>query len=386
MFVIKTAVAGLGMLDADPRMAELFGAVFGAPPAAVERAPARINLLGEHTDYNDGFVLPAPLPYFTTVSIGPGLEPGMLDGHSSRFGGARRPLKRLPQGDWLDYVAGCAAVLRQRRTRIESVRVTIESDIPIGAGISSSAALQVANLRALDRWLGLHLEDEEIARLAHRAEAEYVGAPCRIMDQLASALGRPGQAMFLDLRDLSRELLPLPSGCAIAVVHSGVSPELGASGYDERRADCRAAAEALGVSKLRDIGIADLRSVEALPDPLGRRARHIVTENNRVLEAATALRHGDLTAVGTLMVESHCSQRDDYDVSVPAVDALVEAALRHGAVGARLTGDGFGGPVVALLNGHPIWDWWPRVARDCPDAWLVYPSLAGAGSGRRRAG
>jgi galactokinase len=139
----------------------------------------------------------------------------------------------------------------------------------------------------------------------------------------------------------------------------------------------------LGVTRLRHVGIGDLRSVEALPDPLGRRARHVVTENNRVLEAAAALRHGDLTAAGTLMVESYCSQRDDYEVSVPAVDALVEAALRHGAVGARLTGDGFGGPVVALLNRHPIWDWWPRVARDCPNSWLVYPSLAGAGLGRR---
>ena len=169
------------------------------------------------------------------------------------------------------------------------MRVTVESDVPIGAGISSSAALQVAVLRALDRWLDLHLEDEEIARLAHRAEAEYVGAPCRMMDQLASALGKPGQAMVLDSRDLSRELLPLPSGCAIAVVHSGVDPQLSASGYGERRADCRAAASALGVTRLRDVGIGDLRSVEALPDPLGRRARHVVTENNRVLEAAAAL-------------------------------------------------------------------------------------------------
>jgi galactokinase len=371
------------MLNADPHMTELFGAVFGARPAAIERAPARINLLGEHTDYNDGFVLPAPLPYFTRVSIGPGVEPGILEGHSSRFGAAVRRLRVPAQGDWLDYVAGCVEVLQQRGARIESVRVAVESDVPIGAGISSSAALQVATLRALDRWLGLHLAEEEIAFLAHRAEAEYVGAPCRIMDQMASALGKPGQAMLLDAHDPSRELLPLPSGCAIAVVHSGVSPELAGSGNGERRADCRAAASALGVTRLRHVGIGDLRSVEALPDPLGRRARHVVTENNRVLEAAAALRHGDLTAVGTLMVESYCSQRDDYEVSVPAVDALVEAALRHGAVGARLTGDGFGGPVVALLNRHPIWDWWPRVARDCPNSWLVYPSLAGAGLGRR---
>src|SRR5512134_613869 len=375
MFAMKPALASLRTLHADPQMAELYGAVFGAPPAAVERAPARIDLLGGHTDYNDGFILPAPLPCFTRTSIGPGTEPGMLEGHSSRLGAGVRPLRGPAEGDWLDYVAGCVQVLQRRGAHIESLRITVESDVPIRAGISSSAALQVAVVRALDRWLDLGLKDEEIARLAHRAAAEYLGAPCRIMDRLASALGKPGQAMLLDARDLSCELLPLPSGCAIAVVHSGVSPELGARGYGERRADCAAAASALGVKRLRDVGIGDLRSVEGLPDPLGRRARHVVTENNRVLEAAAALRHGDLTAVGTLMVESHCSQRDDSEVSAPEVDALVEAALRHGAIGARLTGDGFGGPVVALLNRHPIWDWWPRVARDCPDAWLVYPSL-----------
>ena len=160
------------------------------------------------------------------------------------------------------------------------MRVTVESDVPIGAGISSSAALQVAVLRALDRWLDLHLEDEEIARLAHRAEAEYVGAPCR---NDGSAGERAGQAgpMVLDLRDLSRELLPLPSGCAIAVVHSGVDPQLSASGYGERRADCRAAASALGVTRLRDVGIGDLRSVEALPDPLAPRPTRRHREQSR---------------------------------------------------------------------------------------------------------
>ena len=370
-------------MKADPRITDLFTAVFGEPASATERAPARVNLLGEYTGCEGGLVLPTPLPYFATVSVGPGVEPGVLEGHSSRFGPALRPLAAAARGDWLDHVAGCVEVLKQRGARIESLRVSVESDVPIGAGISSSAALQVATLRALERWLRLDLGDEEIARLARRAEAEYVGVPSAIMDHVMSALGKPGQAMFLDTRDLSRELLPLPSGCAIAVAHSGFSPESSEGGYLARQAEVRAAAAALGVVSLRDVGISDLGSIDALPHPLNSRARHIVTENSRVLEGVAALRSADLPAFGTLMVDSYCSQRDDYDISMPAGDALVEAALRHGALGARLTGDGFGGSVVALLNRHVIWDWWPLVAADCPDAWLIYPSPAGAGSGRR---
>jgi galactokinase len=278
------------------------------------------------------------------------------------------------RGDWLDHVAGCVEVLKQRGARIKSLRVSVESDVPIGAGISSSAALQVTTLRALGHWLRLDVGEEEIARLARRAEAEYVGVPSAIMDHMMSALGKPGQAMFLDTRDLSRELLPLPSGCAIAVAHSGFYPE-----SNERHA----AAAGLGLTSLRDINISDHGSVEALTDPLNSRARHIVTENGRVIDGVEALRSADLPAFGSLMVDSYCSQRDDYQLSVPAVDALVEAALRHGALGARLTGDSFGGSVVALLNRHMIWDWWPRVAADCPDAWLIYPSPGGAGSGHR---
>jgi galactokinase len=370
-------------MKADLSTTDLFTAVFGTPPAASERAPARVNLLGEHAGCNDGLVLTAPLPYFTKVSVAHGVQPGMLDGHSSRFGPALRPLGTAAQGDWLDYVAGCIEVLKQRGTGIESLRVTVDSDVPIGVGISSSAALQVATLRALARWLRLDLAEPEIARLSHRAEAEYVGVFGTAMDHMGSALGKPGQAMFLDTRDLSHESLPLPSGCAMAVAHAGIPRRSSEVEYGKRQAEVRAAVAALGVTSLRDVDITDLRSAEAMPDPLQRRARHILTENSRVLDGVAALSSGDLPALGTLMVESYCSQRDDYEASGPATDALVEAALRHGALGARLTGDGLGESVVALLNRHVIWDWWPLVARDCPDAWLVYPSPAGAGPGRR---
>ena len=248
------------MIEADLRVTELFTAMFGHPPAATERAPARVNLLGEHSDHNDGLVLSLPLPYFTTVSVGCGVEPGVLEGHSSRFGGALRRLGTTAQGDWLDHVAGCIEVLKERGVRIWSVRVSVESDVPIGAGIASSAALQVATLRALRSWLGLDLDEEAIARLARRAEAEYVGAACGTVDQMASALGQPGQAMLLDARDLSRELLPLPSGCAIAVAHSGIFNGLSGRGYGERQSECRAAMAALGVRSLRDVGLDNLRS------------------------------------------------------------------------------------------------------------------------------
>lgn len=370
-------------MKADLRVTDLFKAVFGAPPAAVGRAPASVTLLGDLCDHHEGYVLTTPLPYFATVSVGPGARPGMLEGHSSRFGAALCPISARDEGGWLDSVAGCVAVLRQRGARLESLRVSVDSDLPVGAGLASSAALRVALLRALDQWLGLDLKDEDIARLARRAEASSVAWRRDTLDPVASALGKPGQAILLDARDLTGVLVPLPSGCAIAVTHSGVHAVRSDRGYAARRAECLAAAAALGVPSLGDVGLKRSAAIDELPDPLNRRARHVVTENNRALEGAAALRSGDLPALGTLMVESYCSQRDDCEISGPAVDALVEAALRNGALGARLTGGGFRGAVVALLSQHTVWEWWPRVARDCPNAGLVFPSLAGAGSSRR---
>jgi len=352
-------------------MSALFTDVFGAAPAADAKAPARANLLGEHTDYNDGFVLPTPLPYFTTVAVGPG-PAGTIEAHAARFGETlSRPLDAPPGGDWLDYVLGCVRVLAQEGVAVAGLRVAIESDVPMGAGISSSAALEVATLRALRQWLGLPLDDMTVARFGQRAESSFVGMPCGIMDQMVSSLGTPGQALFLDTRSLEHRLLPLPASHHLAVVHSGVSHRLTDSGYRQRRSECEAACVALGVPSLRALEVADLPAIEALPEPLNRRARHVVTENRRVLDGVAALERGDVASFGRLMVESHASQRDDYKVSVPEIDALVETALQHGAAGARLTGGGFGGCIIALVEDLAVW--WSAVAAQHPNAWRVFP-------------
>ena len=352
-------------------MSALFSEVFGTAPAATAKAPARANLLGEHTDYNDGFVLPTPLPYFTTVAVGPG-APGVIEAHAARFNETlTRPLDAPPGGDWLDYVLGCVRVVMQDGAAVEGLRVSVESDVPMGAGISSSAALEVATLRALRDWLGLGLDEVQVALLGQRAESSYVGMPCGIMDQMVSSLGTPGQALFLDTRSMDHRLLALPQSHRLAVVHSGVSHRLTDGGYRQRRSECEAAASALNVSSLRDVDVADLPAIAALPEPLNRRARHVVTENRRVLDGVAALERGEVAAFGRLMVESHASQRDDYNVSVPEIDALVETALRRGAVGARLTGGGFGGCIIALVE-DPA-PWWSAVAGEHPDARLVYP-------------
>ncbi|WP_448187821.1 galactokinase [Azospirillum sp. sgz301742] len=352
-------------------MSALFSEIFGRTPAATAKAPARANLLGEHTDYNDGFVLPTPLPYFTTVAVGPG-APGVIEAHAARFHETlTRPLDAPPGGDWLDYVLGCVRVVMQDGAVVKGLRVSVESDVPMGAGISSSAALEVATLRALREWLGLGLDEVAIARLGQRAESGYVGMPCGIMDQMVSSLGTPGQALFLDTRSMEHRLLALPQSHRLAVVHSGVSHRLTDGGYRQRRSECEAAASALTVASLRDVDVADLPAIAALPEPLNRRARHVVTENRRVLDGVAALERGDVAAFGRLMVESHASQRDDYKVSVPEIDALVETALRRGAIGARLTGGGFGGCIIALVEDPE--SWWPAVAGEHPEARLVYP-------------
>ncbi|MDR3515550.1 MAG: galactokinase [Azospirillaceae bacterium] len=348
-------------------MTTAFEIAFGTGAAASARAPARANLLGEHTDYNEGYVLPTPLPFWTGVEVGPGLVADTVEAYSVHFQDrCQRAYGVAKQGDWLDYVAGCIAILRQRGYVVPALRVAVETNIPMGAGVSSSAALEVATLRAIRHFLDLPIDDTELALIGQAAESGYVGMPCGIMDQMVSSLGTLGQALFLDIRTRERRNVPLPAGHRIAVVHSGVSHQLVDGGYKQRVEECHAAAAALGVPWLRDVGPADLARINALPEPLNRRARHQMTENQRVLQAVTALEAHDVVRFGRLMCESHASQRDDYKVSVPAVDALVEAAMRHGALGARLTGGGFGGSIVALVADDAYARWEAAVRAECP--------------------
>ena len=352
-------------------MSGVFQTVFGRAPDVEEQAPARANLLGEHTDYNDGFVLPTPLTYRTVVEAGAddGASGGTLTMHAAQFGETvQRRLGEPRRGDWTDYVLGSVSVLAEQGIAVPPMRLAIDSDVPMGAGISSSAALEVSVLRAVRALLRIDIDDVTIARLGQQAENSYVGMQCGIMDQMVSSLGTPGKALFLDTRDLTTDLVDLPADERVAIIHCGVAHKLTEGGYNARRQECEAACKALGVGSLRAIGVEELDRLDGLPDPLNRRARHVVTENQRVLDGVVALRAGDIARFGALMNDSHRSQRDDYEVSIPEIDALAESAQRHGAIGARLTGGGFGGSIVALVPSAAYDEWLAKVLADRPDA------------------
>ncbi|MEM9709907.1 MAG: galactokinase [Pseudomonadota bacterium] len=345
----------MGQRSLKAEAAQLFGARFGAEPEVVDYAPGRVNLLGEHTDYNGGFVLPMPLPLGTAVALSPKGPSGHLAAASLAFDGVEtRDLARLKEGGWTDYIVGSLSEVFGGALPETGFEIAVVADLPLGSGLSSSAALEVAVMRAVNRSFELDLSPVEIAKRAQRAENDYVGMPCGIMDQYSVSVGNPGTAVFLDTRALQSETVPLPASHKFVVIHSGVSHRLTGGSYGERVAECQAAAAALGVESLSDLGLIDLDRIAELTPPLNGRARHIVTENNRVHQAAAALRGGETGKFADLLVESHASQRDDYAVSVEEVDRLVEVALGAGADGARLTGGGFGGSVVAFVANEKV--------------------------------
>ncbi|BDG05225.1 galactokinase [Anaeromyxobacter oryzae] len=334
--------------------ARTFEALFGSAPAVRARAPGRVNLIGEHTDYNGGYVLPMAIPQETRVELAP------RDGREVRAWSANLPGGRIDSyvlGEerrgrgWLDYVQGVTVVLAGDGHALRGFDVAFRSDVPLGSGLSSSAALEVSLLRGLREAYGLRLDDVALALAGQRAEAGFVGAPVGVMDQLASSLADARSALFIDTRTLAHERIPLPPAVELVVISSGVSHAHAGGDYRVRRAECERAADLLGVNQLRDLSPADVPRAMSLPEPLGRRVRHVVLENARVLEAVEALRRGDVPGLGALLDASHASQRDDYEVSVPEIDLLVDLArAERDVVGARLTGGGFGGSIVALAR------------------------------------
>ena len=346
-----------------------FEAAFGAAPERTAYAPGRVNLLGEHTDYNGGVVLPMALSLGTAVAMGHGGEPGTVAMSSHAFEGVvTRSLDGRPDGSWSDYVLGPLIELSREGDLPEGIRIAVASDLPVGSGLSSSAALEVAVLRAASALAGRDMSDVDIALMARRAENAFVGVPCGIMDQYSVSVGAPGKAVFLDTRTLRSEVVDTPASHAFVVVHSGVGHRLGDGGYETRVRECAEAGDALGVEMLSDLDTADLDRIGALPAPLNGRARHIVTENDRVRRAREALKAGDLARFAAHMQASHASQRDDYAVSVPEVDALVEGSVELGADAARLTGGGFGGSIVALVAKDRVEAFTDAVVRRFPDA------------------
>ncbi|MBL8227903.1 MAG: galactokinase [Bryobacterales bacterium] len=320
--------------------------------ARVFRAPGRVNLIGEHTDYSEGFVFPAAIDYSTTVAASPRGGRQVTVRSKQCSGVAEFDLDAIARaGDWADYVRGVAQQLELAGYRLQGADLEIDGQVPLGAGLSSSAALEVSSALALSSIAGHALAKREIAVLCQRAESEFVGLRCGIMDQYIACHGTAGHALVIDCRSLESRPAPLPSNVRLLVCNTMVKHELTGSEYNDRRADCEAAAKHFGVPMLRDVDEAMFdRGAAGLGERVRRRCRHVIAENARVLAAERCLRGGDLPGFGRLMRESHRSLRDDYEVSCEELDLMVSLAAEcEGVFGARMTGGGFGGCTVNLV-------------------------------------
>ncbi|MGH3312287.1 MAG: galactokinase [Streptomyces sp.] len=376
-----------------------FRAVYGAAPDGVWAAPGRVNLIGEHTDYNDGFVMPLALPHTCRVSAAR-RDDGVLRLHSADAAGGVTELRvddLTPlgvvgdRGGWAAYPAGVVWALRAAGHRVGGADLHVESSVPTGAGLSSSAALEVATAFAFSDLYGLGLPAPRLAQLCRRAENDFVGVPCGVMDQMASACCTAGHALHLDTRDLTRRQVPLDlsvGGLRLLVVDTGVKHALGDGAYAERRAGCEAGAAALGVRALRDVPYGRLgAALERISDPwLRPLVRHVVTENQRVQQAVRLLDVGETAAIGPVLTAGHASLRDDFAVSCPELDLVVEASGAAGALGARMTGGGFGGSAVVLARAAAA----ESVGKAVNDAFAVagyraprvFEAVPSAGAGR----
>lgn len=329
-----------------------FFAYFNAKPEFIVRAPGRVNLIGEHTDYNDGFVLPMAIDRAVWMALTPRTDSTVrirsLDlGTDSAF-----DLHSLTKGEgWIEYIKGVAHELQQGGHRLRGFDAVMTGDVPRGAGLSSSAAVELATARAFASASGLHWNPASMALISQKAENEWVGVNCGIMDQMASAASREGYALFLDCRNLEYQHAPLPENTAVVILDTSTRRGLVDSAYNERRSQCEEAARWFGVKALRDVDVDDLKKGSELSEVVTRRARHIVSENARVLEAVKAMKSGDVNRLGELLNASHASLRDDFEVTNEALNQIVECAQEQSSCyGARMTGAGFGGCAVALVN------------------------------------
>jgi galactokinase len=337
-----------------------FAEKLGRDPEVIGRGPGRIDLIGGHTDYNDGFVFPIALERHVAMAAAP-RDDRLLNVHSLNFDAhAQMPLddlRKSPDALWMDYVAGVAHFLQQRGIELCGMDAVVWGNVPVAAGLSSSAAIEVATAMTFQALTGFDMAPVDVALLCQRAENEFVGMKCGIMDQFIAILGRKGHALLIDCRSLEYELVPIPAdGHKFVVCDTRVPRALVDSEYNTRRAQCEEAVRLLqqrlpDIKALRDVTPADLAAhAHLLPEQVLKRARHVVTENQRVLDTADALKQGDLRRVGRLLTQSHESQRDDYEVSVPALDIIADTAAHvDGALGARGAGAGFGGCAIALV-------------------------------------
>jgi len=366
---------------------------FAAAPRFFQ-APGRINLIGEHTDYNAGYVMPAAIPFYTTVAIAPRTD-GRLRVRSTNFGETLESElsdldvavpPRRHNTHWIDYVHGVAQSLRRYGIALRGVDLLIHGEVPIGSGLSSSAALEVAVALALSTQVGHVIERVTLAQLCQRAENDYVGMRCGIMDQYASACGRAGHALWIDCRSLEHQLLPLDQGKAatvrLVICNTMVRHKHAGGEYNRRREECEQGVRSMarqvhGITALRDVSLQVLRAHEVGLDPLiYRRCRHVVTENERVRAAAAALGAADLVRFGELMRDSHRSLRDDYEVSCDELDLMVRLAEQiDGVYGARMTGGGFGGCTVNLVRADAVHQFTTRIAENYSMATGLDPGI-----------
>ena len=341
----------------DPETA--FKKIFGKQPR-LYRAPGRVNLIGEHTDYNQGFVLPAAIDLYCWTAAAARAD-RRLQIHSTNLNQSvsvnldDKPLTR--HGDWSDYVVGTAVALEHAGYKLTGVDLLVSSEVPLGSGLSSSAALEVSTGYALLEISAAKVDPLQLAMACHQAENDFVGAHVGMMDQFISVNGRAGHALMLDCRSFKARPLPIPPQLRLVVCNTGIKHELTGGEYNQRRAQCEEGVRLLssalpGIPALRDVGPDQLESCkELLPELIYRRCRHVITENERVQRAADAFLAGDMGLIGTLMAESHLSMRDDYEISCAELNLMVEiAGVQSGVIGARMTGGGFGGCTINLVQ------------------------------------
>lgn len=358
---------------------QTFADAFGGDPAVVASAPGRVNLIGEHTDYNDGFVLPMAIDRAVWIALRP-RDDFKVRIHSLDFDETREfDLMHLASSgmEWMDYVQAVAWALQKRDRNLRGWEGVTAGDVPIGAGLSSSAAFELASARAFAALSGLQWDAREMALLAQRAENEWIGVYCGIMDQMISAAGESGHALLIDCRSLETRSVPVPPGTSVVILDTATRRGLVDSAYNDRRRHCEEAAAALDVAALRDVSRERFEMAAAsLPPLIRKRARHVVTEIERTLEAADALERGDARRVGELMNQSHASLRDDFEVSRRELDVIVELAQAQGACyGARMTGAGFGGCAVALVQAEGAEAFAASVAADYQRATGLEPRV-----------
>jgi galactokinase len=366
--------------------AEQFAKAYGRQPRWIAAAPGRVNVIGEHTDYNDGFVFPMAIERYTVIAAAPAAGPAKIrlrssDGKGEAVIDPAQPLKPAPKGTWFNYPMGVIAGFLARGLNPGGFDALIHSTVPLGGGLSSSAALEVATATLLEAINGKALDPVEKALLCQKAEHEYAGMPCGIMDQFISVMGRKDHLLLLDCRSCKPELVPMTDPkVAILITNTNVKHELTGGGYAKRREQCEEAARKLGLKSLRDADAAQLeRAKDKLDETVYRRARHVIGEIERTVHAAAGVRASNWPTVGQLMYASHRSLKDDYEVSCPELDAVVDIGqdigLKGGVFGCRMTGGGFGGCAVALVEAAKVDGISARVAAEYERRTGIKPTL-----------